>query len=147
VSQVVSIKVAVGVTEKALNRFLEQWASVGRFTPAEIGYNLVADTGEKAIVTIEAGEIIFQGQFGDKGFSVIESFAESLGAELLYEGEPLESEEEVSKWIKMGPFGKSLSILGGIVLLPVAIMLLPILLMFLVFRLVFTLFVAERRVT
>jgi hypothetical protein len=134
-SQVLSIKPTAGLSEQSLSLFLEKWCSIGSFTAMEYGYSLTERSGESGIVTLENGEIVFQGQFSEEGMATILSFADSLGSKLLLEGESLLTEGEGA--------ANSLRLIGkaivGFVLLPVAIVVLPILMLILVARLVFTL--------
>ena len=139
VSQVFSIIPANTAPEDALRQFLDLWQSVGAYVPATHGYRLTSGSGEVALVTLEKDELLFQGVFDEAGIALLASFAEGLNAELLLEGEPLRADRESPPWRKLGPVGKTLSILGGLILLPLAVALLPLLVVIGIARLLFTL--------
>ncbi|MEJ2593149.1 MAG: hypothetical protein P8178_17495 [Candidatus Thiodiazotropha sp.] len=77
--------------------------------------------------------------FDEAGIALLASFAEGLNTELQLEGKPLGVDRESPQWRTLGPVGKTLSILGGLFILPLAVALLPLLLVIGIARLLFTL--------
>ncbi len=144
-SQVLSIKLDEGKGREAMDQFVREWTITGEATVTEHGYDLVTEGSEHALLTFENGELLLQGNFGDKGLEIMKNLASSFASKLLLDGEELDDDDLLEKWDKAGFVGKSLAILVGLVLLPLAIVLVPLLILVAVVRLVFTLALGNSR--
>ena len=134
-SQVLSLRLADDQADAALARFVTQWAGMGgTATAAEQGYDLVMKGGGRALLSIEGRVLSLQGDYGDEGVEVMQSLADSLGAELLLEDEVLE-EAAPPRWDTLGPLGKAAGVALVALLLPVGLVLLPVLLLVVLIRL------------
>ena len=136
-SQVLSIRFSTNPLQQA-EVFLGEWAHIGTWLPITDGsYELHSHSGDNLLLTVAETELEITGYTHDETVSFIQEFSKRFGGELLHDGEPLQDEQNVSRWKALGPFTKAAAIVGIILLLPLIIIALPVLLLVFFSRLAF----------
>ncbi len=145
-SQVLSIITGSGDPREARDRFLSLWESAGgSFSSAEYGHDLLLPSGERAVISIDGDELIFQGACGDRELEIMKTLADSLGTELLLDGEAIADNGGLPRWSALGMPGKFLAVVVALLFLPIGMVLLPVLVLIAVVRLGITLITGGRK--
>lgn len=147
-SQVISIRFPATLSAGQISGFLSEWEQFGTWEAhAERAYDLRPQAGESLLLNCLETELEFTGYPEDAVYEFIEAYAGRHGAELLYEGEPVENVEAVLEATRPGAVRKAGRGIAGFFIVVFTILALPVLALVAFVRLIFFMggaLVAER---